>query len=156
MLSQLEEKQVTYLKVLVTSALPVVELRGGIPLGLYLGLTLWQSFMASLAGNIMIIYPWLWVLERLEEFLARNKLTAPVYRMLINKVSKKEAMFQSTANFALFLFVAIPLPTTGPGLPVWQRVFRIPGVMLLGHSPGVVAAGFIVLFNSYLVIDVFN
>jgi uncharacterized membrane protein len=158
MLSQLEEKQVTYLKVLVTSALPVVELRGGIPLGLYLGLTLWQSFMASLAGNIMIIYPWLWVLERLEEFLARNKLTAPVYRMLINKVSKKEAMFQKYGKFALFLFVAIPLSTTGAWTAcVAARFFRIPRRDAFWPiALGVVAAGFIVLFNSYLVIDVFN
>ena len=55
MLSQLEEKQVTYLKVLVTS-LYGGRIKSGIPLGLYLGLTLWQSFMAS-GGNIMIIYP---------------------------------------------------------------------------------------------------
>ncbi|HZK24311.1 MAG TPA: small multi-drug export protein [Oscillospiraceae bacterium] len=148
----------TYLKVLVTSALPVVELRGGIPLGLYLGLTLWQAFFASLAGNMLIVYPWLWVLERLEEFLAKNTVTAPVYRMLINKVSKKKDMFRKYGKFALFLFVAIPLPTTGAWTAcVAARFFRVPKreafwVIALG----VVAAGFVILFNSYLVIDVFN
>lgn len=148
----------TYLKVLVTSALPIVELRGGIPLGLYLGLTLWEAFIASLAGNMLIIYPWLWVLECLEEFLAKNKVTAPVYRMLINKVSKKKDMFQKYGKFALFLFVAIPLPTTGAWTAcVAARFFRVPRYEAFwAIALGVVAAGIVILFNSYLVIDVFN
>lgn len=147
-----------YLKVLFTSALPVVELRGGLPLGLYLGLPLWEAFLFSFLGNIMIIYPLLWLLARLEAFLAKNKVTAPIYRMMINKVSKKKEMFIKYGKFALFLFVAIPLPTTGAWTACMAaRFFRIPiRDAFVSIALGVLTAGLIVLFNSYLIVDVFN
>ncbi len=147
-----------YLKVLFTSALPVVELRGGLPLGLYLGLSLWEAFLFSFLGNIMIIYPLLKLLEHLEIFLAQNKVTAPVYRMMVNKVRKKKDLFVKYGKYGLFLFVAIPLPTTGAWTAcVAARFFRIPTRdAFWAITLGVLAAGLIVLFNSYLIVDVIN
>ena len=98
-----------YLKVFLLSALPVVELRGGLPLGISLGMPWWEAFVVSYLGNIVIIYPWLLVLEHLEGFLARNRITAPVYKMLIRKVSKKKELFAKYGKYAL-LFL-LPFPT---------------------------------------------
>ncbi|MCR3923328.1 MAG: small multi-drug export protein [Firmicutes bacterium] len=147
-----------YLQVFFMSALPVIELRGGLPLGLYLGLPLWEAFFISLAGNMIIVYPLLWALERLETWIAANRVTAPVYRMLVNKVSKKKDMFAKYGKFALFLFVAVPLPTTGAWTAcVAARFFHVPTKHAFwAIALGVVTAGLVVLFNSYLVIDVFS
>ena len=158
-LSNLEEKDnVAYLKVLFTSALPVLELRGGLPLGIYLGLSLWEAFLFSFLGNVMIIYPVLKLLERLEVFLAQNKVTAPLYRMMIKKVSKKKDLFIKYGKYGLFLFVAVPLPTTGAWTAcIAARFFRIPTREAFGAiALGVLAAGLFVLFNSYLLVDVIN
>jgi uncharacterized membrane protein len=146
-----------YLKVYLLSALPIVELRGGLPLGISLGMPWWEAFVVSYLGNIVIIYPWLLVLEHLEGFLARNRITAPVYKMLIRKVSKKKELFAKYGKYALFIFVAIPLPTTGAWTAcVAARFFRIPTreafVIILF---GVLAAGIIMLLYP-LLLAVFN
>ncbi|MDW7651187.1 MAG: small multi-drug export protein [Bacillota bacterium] len=116
----------TYLKVFLLSALPVVEIRGGVPLGIYLGLSGWEALAVSVLGNVMIILPWLWVLARLEVFFAQHKLTAPFYGVMVRKAEKKRDSFMKYGKYALFLFVAIPLPTTGAWTAcVAARIFRV-------------------------------
>ena len=41
--------------VLLVAALPVVELRGAIPLGVALGLSPWESFLWALLGNLLVV-----------------------------------------------------------------------------------------------------
>ena len=41
------------LGVLLCSMLPIIELRGGIPLGMALGLPWWQSFLFAVIGNML-------------------------------------------------------------------------------------------------------
>jgi uncharacterized membrane protein len=149
---------VEYLKVFLTSALPVIELRGGLPLGLSLGLPLWEAFLLSFLGNIVIIYPWLWFLERLEDFLAHNKVTAPVHAMMIRKVSRKRELFVKYGKYALFFFVAIPLPTTGAWTAcVAARFFRIPiNKAFWVIVTGVFVAGLIMILTSVFFINTFN
>jgi len=142
-----------YLKVFVMSALPVVELRGGLPLGISLGLAEWEAFLCSYLGNIAIIPPLLWLLERLEDFIAKNRVTAPFYQMMLRKAIKNKELFARYGKYALFLFVAVPLPSTGAWTAcVAARFFRIPSRQaFVIISLGVLAAGFIMLAMTWFI-----
>ncbi|NLM45362.1 MAG: small multi-drug export protein [Firmicutes bacterium] len=143
-----------YLKVFIMSTLPVVELRGGLPLGISLGLAVWEAFLCSYLGNIVIIPPFLWVLERLEKFIAKNRVTAPFYQIMLRKAVKKKELFARYGKYALFIFVAVPLPTTGAWTAcVAARFFRIPSRQAFAIiSLGVLAAGLIMLAMTWFVI----
>ena len=141
-----------YLKVFGMSALPVVELRGGLPLGVSLGLAPWQAFLCSYLGNIVVIPPLLWLLERLENYVARNRVTAPFYHIMLRKAVKKKDLFVRYGKYALFVFVAVPLPSTGAWTAcVAARFFRIPARQaFVIISLGVLVAGFIMLAVTWL------
>ncbi|EEG77444.1 COG2426 family protein [Dethiobacter alkaliphilus] len=147
-----------YLQVFVLSAMPVVEIRGGVPLGVMLGLSGWEALAVSALGNVAIILPWLLILCHLETYFAQNRLTAPLYNRMVHKAEKKRASFVKYGKYALFLFVAIPLPVTGAWTAcVASRVFRIPMKDTFWIvSLGVVMAGIIVLLNTMMVISVFS
>lgn len=110
------------LLVLLISMVPLIELRGAIPVavGMDLGLPEWLVLIVAIIGNIIpvpIIY-----------FFARKFLTWGTKRkwkplkqfcsFCLKKGEKGgEKLLQKTGNygtyFALFLFVAIPIPGTG-------------------------------------------
>ena len=85
-----------FLATVLISMLPVIELRGGLPAGVAMGLPLREAFLAALLGNLLPI-PCLerWV-DRIER-KARSK-------------SDKVVRYQA---WGLLLFVAVPLPGTG-------------------------------------------
>jgi uncharacterized membrane protein len=149
---------VTYLKVFLLSAVPVVEIRGGVPLGMYLGLSGWEALVVAALGNIAVIFPWLWVLSRLEVFFAHNSVTGPVYGVMVRKAERRKHTFVKYGKYALFLFVAIPLPTTG----VWtacvaSRIFRVPlrdAFWIL--ALGVLVAGMLVMMKMTVFTGVFS
>ena len=124
----------------LVAASPVVELRGAIPLALVVyGLPLWQVFFLSVAGNMapVLLLPFLGVvsgaLSRRFSFLERFFSWLFLYTR-----KKHEKSFEIFRDFALVLFVAIPLPFTGAwtatlvsfvfGIPV-RRAFPL---ILLG------------------------
>ena len=96
------------------SMLPVVELRGGLPAGVAMGLPIHAAFLASLVGN-MIPVPFIilfvrplfkWVrihIPRLGGFVSR----------LENRAREKSADVLRYQTWGLLIFVAIPLPGTG-------------------------------------------
>ncbi len=103
------------LSVFLVAASPVVELRGAIPLalGVY-GLPLWQAFFLSVAGNMVpvLLLPFLGIvsgaLSRRFSFLERFFSWLFLYTR-----KKHEKSFELFRDFALVLFVAVPLPLTG-------------------------------------------
>ncbi len=148
-----------YLQVFVLSALPVAEIRGGIPWGIIqLGLGNWEAYIVSALGNVAMILPWLIILCHLEVYFAHNRLTAPFYGRMVRKAEKKRHVFLKYGKYALFLFVAIPLPVTGAWTAcVASRVFRIPmWDTFLIISVGVLIAGLIVLANTVMFMGVFS
>lgn len=95
------------LVVLFLSALPVVELRGGIPVGFLLGLPPFHTFLLSVTGNMLPVVPILWLLRR--QFVQRLAAT-----YLDRARRKAQSVSNSTSQArALALFVGVPLPGTG-------------------------------------------
>ena len=114
---------------LLVAASPVVELRGAIPLGLLVyGLPLWQVFLLAIVGNMIpvLLLPVLGVLAR--ELSLRFIFLERFFTWLFDKTRKRHAkMFELFRDFALVLFVAIPLPFTGAWTAmVAAFVFGIP------------------------------
>ncbi|GMH86771.1 hypothetical protein TrST_g13166 [Triparma strigata] len=91
------------------SAMPVVELRGAIPVGLWMGLPLSTVFPLAIVGNMAPIIPMLLLLKSEPV----QKLFAP---LLTRAESKAGSIINAPADkqwAALALFVGIPLPGTG-------------------------------------------
>ena len=113
------------LYVFIISMLPIVELRGSIPVGAALGLPFYSNYLISILGNLLPVPFVLLFIPRILDFLARFKFFAPIVKWLRDKADKHshkvikdhsgaERVVMSGGIFAaLLLFVAIPLPGTG-------------------------------------------
>ena len=95
--------------------LPIIELRGAIPLGAGLGLPLWQTLLLSFGGNLLPV-PFIllfirtilrWMKECRWQRLRRFAL------WLEKKAEKNKGKIEKYEYLGLFLFVAIPIPGTG-------------------------------------------
>ena len=94
-----------YLTVFFVSMVPLIELRGAIPIGVGLGLPLWQVYIISIIGN-MIPVPFIF-------FLARRVLEWGADKPVIGKFFTFCLEKGHGLPWALLLFVGIPLPGTG-------------------------------------------
>lgn len=139
------------LLVLGVSAAPLSELRGGIPLALSLGFSPQTAFGLALLGNLLPLPFLLWSLPKLIRIVERlpgklGELGRAYFQWQLNRHRR----LRSFEDFALFAFVAIPLPGTG----VWTGALIS---ALLGAPPcraalalglGALAAGLLVLLAS--------
>ncbi|GAU77749.1 small multi-drug export protein [Fusibacter sp. 3D3] len=100
-------------KVMFTAALPIIEIKGAIPLGLSMGMNPWHALLISLIGS-MIPVPFILfgirpILNLLKKTAFFNRLTVHIETKTLNKSHR----IQKYGVWGLFLFVAIPLPGTG-------------------------------------------
>ena len=104
------------LVVFLFSALPIVELRGGIPLGIaFYKLEPWKVFMLACAGNLIPVVPLLLFLNPVSGWLSKNsRHFAALFDWLFKKTRKKHTeTIERYGALGLFLFVGVPLPGTG-------------------------------------------
>ena len=98
------------LLVIVTSMLPVSELRGGIPLGLGLGLDPVIVIPIAIMFNSLVFFPIYFGSDFFyKKFLYKWKLVDRV----IKRIHKKRDKIEKYGVIGLIFFVAIPLPFTG-------------------------------------------
>ena len=138
----------------LVSMVPVIELRGAIPIGVAMGLNPWVAFIVSAIGN-MVPVPFIILFVR-KIFLWMRKFEK--FRRLVDwfeaKGEKAGEKLVKYEMFGLFLLVAIPLPGTG----AWtgSLVAALFDLQLKRSVPiifaGVLAAGLIVLFVTYGVV----
>ena len=99
---------------MIMSMLPVVELRGGIPFGVSMGLSMPAAVLASIIGNMLPVpflilftrrvFEWLRVhIPRLDKFVTAME----------NKANSNMAVVKKYRFWGLMILVAIPLPGTG-------------------------------------------
>jgi len=102
--------------VFFTSASPLVELRGAIPLAILVyKFPLIKSFIIAILGNILPILPILYFLEGISNFLRKRFLFfEKFFSWLFQRTRKKfQDSYLKWGKVALVIFVAIPLPFTG-------------------------------------------
>ncbi|QXM05157.1 COG2426 family protein [Crassaminicella indica] len=111
------EQILTYISneimVLLVAAMPLMELRGAIPIGVSLGITPLHATILGLFGS-MIPVPFLLLLLK-PIFIKMKK--HPYWRKLVDWITKrtlrKTEKVHKYKSLGLLLFVAVPLPTTG-------------------------------------------
>lgn len=104
-----------WLAVFVLAAVPIVELRGAIPLALLVyKLPVWQAVGLSILGNLFPVVFLLWWLAPVERFLRRWAFWDRFFTRLFDRtVRKLDESVKRYESLALSLFVAVPLPVTG-------------------------------------------
>lgn len=135
--------------VVVVAAVPVIELRGAIPIGLALGLDLPAAFAWSLLGNVLPIPVLLLLLDPVGRFLRRGPLSG-VFAYFERRALRRSDLIHRYGPAGLIIFVGIPLPVTG----VWTGsllsvLLGIPPARALSAMCGglLVAAGLISLLS---------
>lgn len=142
-----------FLKYLITfliGMVPVIELRGAIPVGVGMGLSYFESFICSFLGNILPVYFIVKYIRPLFDFFGRWKPFKIIIDWATNKATKKIEESERLQNYtalALFLFVAIPIPGTGAwvGSLVANFLNLPPKKAIPPIVAGVLTAGIIVL-----------
>ncbi len=107
-----------YLIVFLVSMVPLIELRGAIPISQGMGLPIWTSYVVSIIGN-MVPVPFIYLFAR--KILEWGSRQACHWQILLPSVWKKgkkggEKLQEKAGRglfVALMLFVGIPLPGTG-------------------------------------------
>ena len=104
------------LTVLLTAALPIIELRGAIPVGISLGLSPIHATLISLVGSMIPVPFILFSIRPIFNYLKTTKMFKKLIHKLTDKSMSKSGKIQKYGAWGLLVFVAIPLPGTG----VWS------------------------------------
>jgi len=96
--------------VIVITMLPWIELRGGIPVGIALGLNPLAVFIVAVIANCLIIYPSFIFLDWFFHLMER----IPWLNSRIKKIHENAKPYvEKYGVIGLMLFVGVPLPGTG-------------------------------------------
>ncbi|MDY3006996.1 small multi-drug export protein [Anaerococcus sp. AGMB00486] len=101
---------------LIISMLPLIELKGSIPIGLAMDFTPFEAYGLSLMGStIPAIFILLWI-KPVFDWMKERKELKKIADWAEGKAFKRKDNIEKYEYLGLFLFVAIPLPGTG----VWM------------------------------------
>ena len=145
-----------YLWIALISMVPLIELRGAIPVSQAMGLPLLPSYIVCIIAN-MVPVPFIYLFARkVLEWGADKPLIGKFFTFCLEKGEKGGKKLQDTAGKGLFvallLFVGIPLPGTGAwtgalaasilDMDFKSTVFAVMGgVLLAGIIMGLLSAG---------------
>ena len=113
------------LTTLLVSAFPLVELKGAIPIGTGLGLSLVRSALLAYAGSSLVVIPVFFLLIPIFNLLKKIKFIKKLVQKIEAVFNKKaqdlakksdgapEDKVRKILMIALFIFVAVPFPVTG-------------------------------------------
>lgn len=133
------------------SMVPVIELRGAIPLGVGLGLPWYINYIVCVVGNFLPVPFILLFIRAVLNWMKKVPKLDKIALWLEERAAKNSDKVSKYATWGLMLFVAIPLPGTG----AWTGALVAALMeMRLKHSLlsvffGVVIAGAIVSLIAY-------
>ena len=152
-----------YLICFLVSMVPIVELRGAIPISQGFQLPLLLSYIICVIGNMLPVPVIYLFARRVLEWGADKKYIGKFFTFCIEKGHKGGEKLKAKAGNGLFvallLFVGIPLPGTGAWTGTLAASFLdmgfkksviavLAGVLLAGIIMGVASAGlFTAIFN---------
>ena len=137
----------SYLIVFFISMLPLIELRGAIPVGIGMGLPILPTYLVCVVGNMLPV-PFIYLFARKVLIWGYHKpIIGPFCRFCIVKGEKGGRALEAKAGrglvAALLLFVGIPLPAAS----ILDMKFKdvliacMGGVLLAGIIMGLASAG---------------
>lgn len=103
-----------WLVVMVLSAAPISEVRGGIPVGyLYYKMPMLQVFVLAVVAAVVSV---LWVVplyKWMERTFDRTPVLGPIFRGITHHAQKRQHLVDRYGAAAVTLFVAVPFPGFG-------------------------------------------
>ncbi len=146
--------------ILLTSMLPITELRGTIPVAIAVyNMPAWSAFLLAVLGNLIPVIFIIWILDLLINKFVIHKIYIfnRFFKWLFERTQKKHSKkFERWRDLALVVLVAIPLPFTGAwtgalaafvfGIPI-KRAFPliVLGVLIAGAIVTIITLGVISL-----------
>lgn len=97
----------------LVSMLPIVELRGGIPVAAVLGIDFLPALGLCVVGNLLPIPFILWLIIPIFKWMKSTRAFSPLVNKLESKTLSKKERLEKGEFWGLMLFVGIPLPGTG-------------------------------------------
>ena len=148
-----------YLATFIISMIPVIELRGAIPIGVGLGLSHAEAMGISIIGNMLPVPFIILFIRPIFRWMTRKSgKLARLAEKLETKAEGKWDKIHRYQFFALTLFVAIPLPGTG----AWSGalIAAVMNMRLRNALPsillGVLIAGILVTGITYGFTSIFT
>ena len=146
--------------VMLCAMLPIIELRGAIPLGAALGMPWWQNYFFAVLGNMIPVPFILLFIRKIITWMttSRVKLFNKIGGFLTRKAEKNREKIEKYSFWGVCLFVAIPLPITGAwtGSLVAATIDMKFWKALLSCLFGVMIAGVVMTLASYGVVAAFQ
>ena len=99
--------------IFLISMLPVVELRGAIPVGAAIGLPWYLNMIVSIVGNLLPVAFILLFSVKAFEFMKKHNILVKFIEKIENRAKKRSEGLATGEFIGLMLFVAIPFPGTG-------------------------------------------
>ena len=99
--------------IFLISMLPVVELRGAIPVGAAIGLPWYLNMIVSIVGNLLPVPFVLLFSVKAFEFMKKHNILVKFIEKIENRAKKRSEGLATGEFIGLMLFVAIPFPGTG-------------------------------------------
>ena len=151
-----------FLYIFLISMVPIVELRGAIPVAVAMGLPTIPTFITCIIGNMLPVPFIFFFARKILEWGKDKKVIGKFFTWCLQKGEKGGAKLTEKAGhgiyWALLLFVGIPLPGTG----AWTGTlaasfldldFKKSVIAVIG---GVLLAGIIMFVASYGVVGGVN
>lgn len=143
--------------VLFIAAMPLMELRVAIPIGVSMGMNPIHATILGILGSLIPVPFLLFFLKPIFMYLKKTKLFKGFVDKTVKSTMRKGKNIKKYSIIGLVIYVAIPLPGTG----VWTGslaaiLFNIPikyalPAIALGNS----IAGVIIFMLSYIVVNIY-
>ena len=133
------------------SMIPIIELRGSIPVGFVMGLPWYASLFCSIIGNMLPVPVILLFVVKVFEFMKKHNILTKFVNKMEQKAMNRSESVTKGEFWGLMLFVAIPLPGTG----AWTGAL-IAAMLKMNRKDafisilfGVVIAGTLITLGTY-------
>lgn len=157
-LAKILEFMTIEITVLLTAALPIIELRGAIPVGVSLGMSAAHAFLISFIGSMLPVPIIIFGIRPIFKALKKTKLFRSFVDRLTERTMLKSDGIKRYGFWGLLVFVAIPIPGTG----VWTGTLAavlldlrfktaFPAILI-----GNFIAGTVVMMLSYGMLELFR
>lgn len=141
------------------SMIPIIELRGAVPMGAVFDMPWYLTYVLSVLGNMVPVPFILLLIKKVIELMSKSKVKFfnKIANFLLRKVEKKRAKIEKYAFWGVCFFVAIPLPVTGAwtGSLVASMIDMKPWKAFLSCLLGVMISGVIMTVISYGISAIF-
>lgn len=156
------------LTIIVIAVIPIIELRGSIPVGVAMGMPLWESFLWAWVGSSLVAPVLLLILRPVLDWMKKTKwfrslalAVESTFRSRADKVVKEgdrnDPKKMKKKMLGVYTFVAVPLPLTGVwtgsavaaflDMPFWKALVSV----LLGNlTAGAIVTTLTYFFKDYV------